>query len=388
MHDYNKVVYLVEDRIYLSPPYICGNEQKYVDDVFLSNWIAPLGPQVSAFEADICAYTGVPHALATSSGSAAIHLALRYFGVDAGDIVFCSSFTFAGSCFPILYQDAKPVFIDSEPNSLNMSPDALEKAFKWATAKGKLPKAVIIVDLYGWSADYDKLLPICREYGVPVIEDAAEALGSFYKGRACGSFGDVSIFSFNGNKIVTTSGGGMAISHNDAMITKMLYWATQARESEIHYEHLEYGYNYRLSNVCAAIGRGQLEGLAWKIARRKEIYEIYYKLFNNANAPVQVIPVDGKGAPNYWLSVATIDIKKATPHDVCRALNTRNIEARPLWKPMHMQPVFKECIFFPHDPEVCPNLFKTGICLPSGEKLTIEQQELITSIIIDIVTKG
>lgn len=352
---------------------MCGNEKKYVDEAFEQNWIAPLGPNVTAFERETAAYVGVKAATATGSGTAAIHLALRWFGVGPGDYVFCSDLTFAGSCNAILYQYATPVFIDSEPESLNMSPDALRRAMEWAKAQGKLPKAVIIVDLYGQSADYDALLPICREYGVPVIEDAAEAIGATYKGRRCGCFGDVGIFSFNGNKIVTSAGGGMAVSDDEEAIEKMLFWATQAREKALHYEHREFGYNYRMSNLCAGVGRGQLECLGEKMARRKEIYDRYARLFEGA--PLAMMPIYGMGTPNWWLSVALLEPgARVTPHQICERLNEYNIESRPAWKPMHMQPVFAGCPYFAHEPEVGEDVFARGICLPSGEAMTEAQQ--------------
>lgn len=374
----------MKEKLYLSPPYLCGAERKYVEEAFAQNWIAPLGPNVTAFEDDMAGYIGARAALATCSGTAAIHLALRWFGVGPGDLVFCSDLTFAGSCNPILYQHAQPVFIDSEPDSLNMSPLALERALAWAKKQNKLPRAVIIVDLYGQSADYGALLPICRAHGVPVIEDAAEALGAEYGGRRCGSFGGIGILSFNGNKIVTTSGGGMALSDDEDAIKKMLFWATQAREPELHYEHKEYGYNYRMSNLCAGVGRGQLEGLARKLERRAAIRERYAELF--AGAPLTLLPSAPGCTPNNWLTVALLDASiNATPHDICRALDKRNIEARPAWKPMHMQPVFKDCPFFPHEPAVGEDVFARGVCLPSGEAITHEQQQEVADIVLGIL---
>lgn len=372
------------ERIYLSPPYICGNERKYVQEAFDSNWIAPLGPNVAAFEREAADYAGSGHALAVSSGTAAIHLALRYYGVGPGDSVFCSDLTFAGSCNAIMYCHATPVFIDSEPDSLNMSPAALEAAFDRAARQGTMPKAVIIVDLYGQSADWDRLLPICRRYGVPVIEDAAEALGSVYKGRRCGTFGDVGIFSFNGNKIVTTSGGGMVVSDDGEAIAKMLFWATQARENELHYEHREYGFNYRMSNVCAGIGRGQLERLDHKMARRREIHARYAELL--AAAPARLFSFTETCVPNYWMNVLLLsDDCAVTPHELCAEMDARNIEARPAWKPMHMQPVFASYPYFPGTPEVGPDVFRRGVCLPSGEALTGEDQTRIADIVLEVL---
>lgn len=362
----------MQERIYLSPPYICGNEKKYVDEAFETNWIAPLGPNVSAFEKKMSAYTGIPYAVACSSGTAAIDMALRYCGVEAGDFVFCSSFTFSGSCNPIMAHKATPVFIDSEPETWNMSPDALREAFVWAKNRNKLPKAVIIVDLYGQSAAYDALLPICEEYGAPVVEDAAEALGARYKGKHCGGFGVLGVYSFNGNKIVTTSGGGMAVSNDGAAIQKLLFWATQAREPALHYEHKDWGYNYRLSNVSAGIGRGQLERLDHKIALRKAIFERYKELLSPMGGAM--LPIGKDNEPNYWLSVAVLP-QGVQPARVCEALAQKNVESRPAWKPMHLQPVFSDCPHF--DTGVGERAFERGICLPSGEALTEAQQERI-----------
>lgn len=373
-----------KDRIFLSPPHMSGSEMKYIQEAFDTNWIAPLGTNVDKFEEELCEYVGVDHGLALSSGTAGIHLALKYFGVGPGDYVFCSDLTFAGSCNPILYQYANPVFIDSEPETWNMSPIALEKAFEWAKKENKMPKAVIIVDLYGQSADYDLLLPICEQYGVPVIEDAAEALGATYKGKKCGSFGHIGIFSFNGNKIITTSGGGMVVSNDEDAIKKMRFWATQSRESAKHYEHKEVGYNYRMSNVCAGIGRGQLEGLDFFIQQRKSINNLYKESF--VDIPVSFMPISSNGLPNFWLSVITIvDSTIITTNDVINTLEEFNIESRPVWKPMHSQPLFKECLFFTHENDFSGSLFETGICLPSGTAMNREQLESIIAIIKKIM---
>lgn len=359
-----------------------GNEIKYIQDAFDSNWIAPLGKNVDGFEHDVSSYVGVNHALALSSGTAAIHLALKYLGVGEGDYVFCSSLTFSGSCNAIVYEKAIPVFIDSEPQSWNMSPIALQKAFDWASAQGKLPKAVIIVDLYGQSADYDKLLPICEHYGVPVIEDAAEALGASYNGKRCGSFGYINIFSFNGNKIITTSGGGMAVSNDANAIEKMKFWSTQSREAELHYEHKEIGYNYRMSNICAGIGRGQMEVLDQRVSAKKRVYDTYKACFEGIT-PIKLMPILEKGQPNYWLSVITLDSTYGvTPKQIINSLAQSNIESRPVWKPMHLQPVFKECKYFTHDGDISAELFRIGVCLPSGSAMTPEEQENVISIIM------
>jgi pyridoxal phosphate-dependent aminotransferase EpsN len=400
-------------RIYLSPPHMNGYELPFIHEAFDTNWIAPQGPQVDAFEKEITKYIGVKHALALSSGTAAIHLALKYAGVCQGDYVFCSSLTFAGSCNPIMYEKAIPVFIDSEPESWNMSPVALEKAFRWSKMQGKKPKAVIVVNLYGQSANWNKILPICEYYNVPIIEDAAESLGATYNGRQTGSFGHFGIFSFNGNKIITTSGGGIIVSNDEDAIKKIRFWATQAREPARHYEHKEIGYNYRLSNICAAIGLGQMKTLNERIAARKRIWGKYKEAFNDI--PVKMMPIMKEGTPNWWLSVMTInsDCPK-NPEDIIIALENENIESRPLWKPMHMQPVYKKYPFFSHleiegknrsitnnatnnltnssindssrslNTNVSEDLFKRGICLPSGSAMTEEEQNRVIEVVRNI----
>jgi len=358
---------------------------KYIQEAFNTNWIAPLGPNVDAFEQELCDYIGIKHGLALSSGTAGIHLALKYLGVEQGDYVFCSNFTFAGSCNPIMYQNGIPVFISSEPESWNMSSEALEKVFHWAKKENKMPRAVIITDLYGQSADYEELLPICEHYRTPVIEDAAEALGATYEGRKCGTFGHINIFSFNGNKIITTSGGGMVVSDDEEAIKKMRFWATQAREAERHYEHKEIGYNYRMSNICAGIGRGQLEVLNKRVASKKEIRRRYEEGLKGL--PIRFMPEFKKGSPNYWLTVITINKDcKFAPEDIIVALEEENIEARPVWKPMHMQPVFKDCMFFSQDNNYCigQEVFGTGICLPSGSAMRKEDQDRIINILLSV----
>jgi pyridoxal phosphate-dependent aminotransferase EpsN len=369
-------------RIYLSPPDMGGQEIKYIQEAFDTNWIAPLGPNVDSFEKELCSYVNIKSGLALSSGTAGIHLALKYLNVGQSDYVFCSNFTFIGTCAPIIYQNAYPVFIDSEAESWNMSPEILGKAFSWAEKENKIPKAVIIVDLYGQSADYEKLLPICEYYRVPVIEDAAEALGATYKDKKCGTFGNINVFSFNGNKIITTSGGGMVVSDDEQAIKKMYFWATQAREIARHYEHKEIGYNYRMSNICAGIGRGQLEVLSERIAAKREIKKRYKEGFRDL--PVKFMPEFKKGSSNSWLTVITIDKDcEVIPEDIISVLEKENIESRPVWKPMNMQPVFKDSIFFPRDNDfnIGQKVFERGVCLPSGSSLTIEEQSRIISII-------
>lgn len=376
---------MMKERIFLSPPHMSGNEMKYIQEAFNTNWIAPLGTNVDMFEQELCEYVGVEYGLALSSGTAGIHLALKYFGVGPGDYVFCSDLTFAGSCNPILYQHAQPVFIDSEPETWNMSPIALEKAFEWAKKENKMPKAVIIVDLYGQSADYDQLLPICEKYGVPVIEDAAEALGATYKGRKCGKFGHIGIFSFNGNKIITTSGGGMVVSNDEEAIKKMRFWATQSREPARHYEHKEVGYNYRMSNICAGIGRGQLEVLNERIYSKKMVKTYYENTLQDLPITFQSIVKDYE--PNYWLTVIKLSSKShVRPNDIIDALEKLNIESRPVWKPMNLQPIFRECDFFFNEKEgkVGNELYESGVCLPSGSELSEYNLRLITLKILEL----
>lgn len=365
-------------KIFLSPPNMGGKELAYVKDAFETNWIAPYGPSLNAFEKEMCEYIHVDAGLALSSGTAAIHLALRWYGVNPGDTVFCSDLTFIGSCNPIAYMGAEPVFIDSEPDSWNMSPVALEKAFHWAKKQNKMPKAVIVVDLYGESADWDSLIPICREYGVPIIEDAAEAVGSQYKGRHCGSFGDIAALSFNGNKIITTSGGGMALSDSNLVaVEKMRFWATQSREPLMHYEHKEFGYNYRMSNICAAIGRGQLAFLPEKLMRRAKIKQRYEE--GLAGLPVHIKREPRKCVSNNWLSMAVLDTRQITPAEIVTFLQNADIEARPCWKPMHMQPVFRDAASFPHEDGrfISEAVFASALCLPSGDRMTDAQQDMV-----------
>lgn len=368
-------------RIYLSPPHMSGKEQEYIRDAFASNWIAPLGPHVDAFETEMCQYLGCRKALALSSGTAAIHLALRCLDVGPGDTVFCSSLTFIGSANPILYLGAEPVFIDSEPTTWNMSSIALAKAFEWAEHHGKLPKAVIIVDLYGHSADMDSLLAICNSYGVPVVEDAAEALGSTYKGKACGRWGKLGVFSFNGNKIITTSGGGMLVSEDEEALNKALFWATQARDPALWYEHSEMGYNYRLSNIIAAIGRAQLQVLSKRVAAKRAIFDRYEKALRGLPG-LRFISEPHDTLCNRWLTIITMDPEQTSvgPMEIIKDLDSENIEARPVWKPMHLQPLFAQCPYFTHGDGISVSdlLFADGLCLPSGTAMTGEEQSRVT----------
>jgi len=340
----------------------------YVQKAFETNWIGPQGENIDALERKLASYTGVPDAVALSSGTAAIHLGLKYLGVKEGDEVFCSDVTFAASCNPIVYEKAIPVFIDSDRHSHNMSPVALERAFQDVKKRGKLPKAVVIVDLYGLPANYAELLPICEAYGVPVLEDAAEALGSIYRGKKCGSFGEIGVLSFNSNKIITTSGGGMALCSGNAA-AKIKFWASQSREPASHYEHKELGYNYRLSNICAGIGLGQFETLDEYVKKRVSINNFYRDALKNL--PIEFCPIIDGAEPNFWLTVIFVrDNCNVTRDMIIEALTRENIESRPYWKPMHTQPVFAGRRFFPDSGKpVGEDLFRRGLCLPSSSFL-------------------
>jgi pyridoxal phosphate-dependent aminotransferase EpsN len=370
------------ERIYLSSPHMGGHEQKFVAEAFETNWIAPLGPNVDTFEAETANYIGVKAATATSSGTAALHLALRVLGVGRGDLVFVSSLTFIGSVNPILYDGAEPVFIDSNEESWNMCPLALERAFLWAQEKGRLPKAVIVVNLYGQSAQFDKILPLCRKYGVPVIEDAAESLGATYMGKPSGSFGDLSILSFNGNKIITTSGGGMLLSNNSTWIDKARFLSTQARDPAPHYQHSEMGFNYRMSNVLAGIGRGQLLVLDERVAARRKVFARYVEALGEFPG-FKFMPEISNGKSTRWLTTLTIDSLSPTPSSIIAALAAENIESRPVWKPLHMQPLFSGTQFFGQQSsfDVSKRLFEHGICLPSGSNLPNHDQLRVIEII-------
>ena len=375
-------------RIYLASPHMGGLEEVFVKEAFDTNWIAPLGANVDGFEKELSEYVGSKTGAALASGTAAIHMALKAVGVKKGDKVFCSSLTFAASCNPIIYEGGIPVFIDSEPESHNMSPVALEKAFKVYEEKGEIPKAVIVVNLYGQSADMDKIIEICKKYNVPIIEDAAESLGATYKGKHSGTFGEYGIYSFNGNKIITTSGGGMLVSNNKEGIAKVRFWSTQARDKARHYEHTELGYNYRMSNIVAGIGRGQLRVLEDRIAKKKEIFETYKEAFKEIE-DIEMMPVCEYGEPNYWLTTITLsENSKIKPLDIILALEKDNIESRPIWKPMHIQPYYKEYDFYSHNDEdevsVSEDIFNRGICLPSDTKMTKEEQEKVIKIIKEL----
>jgi pyridoxal phosphate-dependent aminotransferase EpsN len=364
-------------RIYLSTPHMTGNEIKYINDAFDTNWIAPLGPHVDAFEKELAAFVGVNDAAAVSSGTAAIHLALRLLDIKAGDTVFCSSLTFVASANPIIYLGAMPIFIDSEPETWNMSPQALEHALHDAEQEGKLPKAVIVVNLYGQSAKMDEIIALCNTYNIPVIEDAAESLGSTYKGRASGSFGRFGVYSFNGNKIITTSAGGMLVSNIVEELEKARFLATQARDPAVHYQHSQMGYNYRMSNVLAGIGRAQLEVLEERVNARRAIFKRYHQELSHLPG-IQFMPELKNTRSNRWLTALTLEEKEAgvSIKVLLESLAEENIEARPVWKPLHMQPLFAATRYYPHNENenVSEHLFLTGICLPSGSKLTEEDQ--------------
>ncbi len=360
----------MKPRVYLSSPHMGGTEQDFVNDAFKSNWIAPLGPNVDGFEQDLALYTGAKYAAVLSSGTAALHLALIILGVKANDEVICSSFTFSASANPIAYQGAIPVFVESEKDTWNIDPEALETAIKDRIAKGKKPKAAIIVHLYGMPAKMQEIMTVLNHYEIPLIEDAAEALGSTYEGQALGTFGALGVLSFNGNKIITTSGGGALISNDQTMIQQAKFLATQARDTAPHYQHSNIGYNYRMSNICAGIGRGQMQVLNDRVAARRNVFERYKTFF--ANIPgLTPAPLEPTGMfSNRWLSTVLIDETQIgiTREEIRLALETDNIETRPLWKPLHLQPIFADAPYY--GDRTSEKLFDQGLCLPSGSNLT------------------
>lgn len=367
-------------RVYLSPPHVGPLEREYLLDAFDSNWIAPLGPHVDAFERELGDIVGVEHVAALSSGTAALHLALKILGVGAGDEVYVSNFTFAASANAIAYCGAEPVLIDSDDATWNMDPNLLREELEASASRGRLPKAVMVVDLYGQCAEYEPIVELCRKYDVPLIEDAAEALGATYKGKPAGSFGAMSALSFNGNKIITTSGGGALLSENATWIRKARFLSTQAREPAPHYEHKEIGYNYRLSNLLAAVGRAQLRYLADRVAARRANFDFYRNAF--ADVPgISFMPEASNGTSNRWLTCIVVDAPKfgATREQVRLALEAENIESRPLWKPMHLQPVFRGARV--RGGSVSARLFEHGLCLPSGSSLTPADRDRVVSIV-------
>jgi pyridoxal phosphate-dependent aminotransferase EpsN len=357
-----------------------GRELPYIQQAFDANWIAPVGPDINAFEQAMADYVQSPHAVALSSGSAALHLALRLCGVGPGDEVVCSTFTFAGSAFPITYCGAQPLFVDSEEQSWNMDPGLLEQLLIERHAAGKLPKAVIVVHLYGIPAQLDALVDICERFGVELIEDAAESLGATFSGRQSGTFGRLGVFSFNGNKIITTSGGGMLMCRDEADAQRARFWATQARDDAPHYQHSQIGYNYRMSNIVACIGRGQLEVLTQRIERKREIFEWYRSIFSSIPG-VSMMPEPPGAQCNYWLSCVVIDEKQAgfSAEQLRLAFEADTIESRPLWKPMHLQPVFAQCKAMLNG--IAQHLFEQGLCLPSGTAMAQPQLQRIQRVI-------
>jgi dTDP-4-amino-4,6-dideoxygalactose transaminase len=363
----------LDTQILLSTPHLGDFEKAYVEEAFRTNWIAPLGPNVDAFEKELAQYVGVGHAAAMSSGTAALHVALRLLGVRAGDEVFCSSLTFVASANPILYENATPVFIDADPATWNMSVPALDRALRDRERRGRLPAAVIVVSLYGQSADMTAIVDLCDAFGVPVIEDAAESLGATYRGRASGSFGKLGVYSFNGNKIITTSGGGMLVSDDAALVARARHLSTQARESAPYYEHTEVGYNYRMSNVLAGIGRGQLKVLDERVRARRAVFDRYRERTADLEE-IEWMPEADYGKSTRWLSACTLR-KDVSPAALIEALGQDRIEARRVWKPMHLQPLFAGREFFAHVPgtDVAADLFERGVCLPSGSNISDDQ---------------
>ncbi|RNC88183.1 MAG: aminotransferase class I/II-fold pyridoxal phosphate-dependent enzyme [Winogradskyella sp.] len=378
----------MNSKIWLSSPHMGGTEQKYIQDAFETNWIAPLGPNVNEFENALETFLNEDKFVSClSSGTAAIHLALVQLGVRNGDEVLCQTFTFCGSANPIIYQGATPVFVDSETETWNMCPSYLEEAIKQRISKGKKPKAIILVHLYGMPAKIDEILAIARKYEIPIIEDAAEALGSTYKGRKCGTFGEYSILSFNGNKIITTSGGGALVCRTKEQKEQTIFYATQARDNKPYYQHSKIGYNYRMSNINAGIGRGQMEVLTHHVNLRRSNNAFYSQIFENLNGIRLLQEPNSDFYSNHWLSCITIDPKEAnfTREELRLALLENNIESRPLWNPMHLQPVFKDNLFYGSN--ISETLFANGLCLPSGSNLLEEEKNRIKSAINSFLSK-
>ena len=386
----------MKSRIWLSLAHMSGREQEFIQEAFDTNWVVPLGPNVNAFEQSLRDFLiengelkieneGM-RVVALSAGTAALHLGLILLGVEEGDEVICQSFTFSASANPIVYQGATPVFVDSEKDTLNMDPVLLEEAIKDRLEKtGRLPKAIIPVHLYGMPVKMDEVMEVANRYGIPVLEDAAEALGSEYKGQKCGTFGEYGVLSFNGNKMITTSGGGALICPSEEKAKRALFYATQAREQAPHYQHEKIGYNYRMSNICAGIGRGQMFVLDEHVARRREIHDLYVKLLNGVKGvKVMCQPEGGDFNSNYWLTCITVEPEEAgfTREDVRLALDEDNIESRPLWKPMHLQPVFKNAPFYGNG--TSERLFEIGLCLPSGPMLTDQDIERVVNVIYSL----
>ena len=374
-------------RIFLSSPHMGELEREFVKEAFDTNWIAPLGPNVNEFEKELAEYVGVKSAAVLTSGTSAIHLAVKLLGVSKGDYVLCSSLTFCASCNPIVYEGAIPVFIDSEPESFNMSPKALKKALEDLKIKGITPKAAIVVNLYGNSANMDAIKELCDEYNVKIIEDAAESLGSTYKGKMSGTIGEIGIYSFNGNKIITTSGGGALVSDNEEYVKKARFLSTQAKEPMPYYEHKEIGYNYRMSNVVAGIGRGQLRVLDNRVKEKNNIFNTYKEAFKDID-DINMMPITEGCTSNQWLSVITLkEESKVKPTDIIDALEKENIESRRIWKPMNLQPVYKDNMFYNHNENgisVGEDIFNRGVCLPSDTKMTNDDLKRVINIITSL----
>lgn len=374
---------MTKSKIWLSSPHMGGTEQNYIKEAFNANWVAPLGPNVNGFENDLENYLGNQVSVgALSSGTAAIHLGLILLGVKHGDEVICQSLTFSASANPILYLGAIPVFIDSENETLNLCPIALEKAIIDRIAKGKKPKAIIAVHLYGVPYQIEAIRLIADTYEIPILEDSAEALGSSYKGQKCGTFGDIGILSFNGNKIITTSGGGAIVTNNKELKDKAIFYATQSRDNAPHYQHSEVGYNYRMSNICAGIGRGQMEVLDQHVVLRRKMNDFYLNLFKEIPGVTVFTILNEDYFANYWLSAITIDsnLTNGIDRETLRlAFEAENIETRPLWKPMHLQPIFEKYPYYGET--VAEDLFEKGLCLPSGSNLTDEERERIAEVV-------
>jgi len=378
-----------QEKIWLSSPHMGGNEQKYVKEAFDTNWIAPLGPNVNGLESELEDYLGEESNVgALSSGTAAIHLGLILLGVHAGDTVICQSMTFSASANPILYLGATPIFIDSEMDTWNLCPLALEEAIVDSISKGKKPKAIIAVHLYGVPYKIDEVRTVADSYGIPILEDSAEALGSTYKGKKCGTFGDIGVLSFNGNKIITTSGGGAIVTATKEMKNKALFFATQSRDDTAHYEHSEIGYNYRMSNICAGIGRGQMEVLDAHVGLRIKMHDFYVNLFKDIEGIDVFSSPNSDYIANYWLSAILISpsaTHRITREDLRLAFEKENIESRPLWKPMHMQPIFSNYPYY--GKKVAETLFENGLCLPSGSNLSDQDRARITAVVHQVFNR-
>jgi dTDP-4-amino-4,6-dideoxygalactose transaminase len=373
-------------RVYLSPPDVGPEERRRLLEAFDSNWIAPLGPDVDAFEREFAESVRASHAVALSSGTAALHLALVILGVGPGDEVIVPSFTFIATAAAAHYVGARPVFVDSSPSTWNIDPGLLADELEARARRGALPAAVVTVDLYGQSADYDELRPVCARYEVPLLEDAAEALGATYQDRPVGSFGVAGAFSFNGNKIITTSGGGMLVTESEEIAVMARHLATQAREPVVHYEHVRLGFNYRMSNLLAALGRAQLSGLAGRIDRRRHTNQAYRAALGDLPG-IEFMPQAPYGEPNYWLTCIVIDREQfgADREEIRLALEARDIESRPLWKPLHLQPVFADVPVV--GGAVCAGLFERGLCLPSGSSLTAADRDRVVDTVVGLAAR-